>query len=137
LSADNTTPRPVLFKKRDCAYFDDGHTQRLKINGNSDFFKAYILHDDRKPLSTWIDNLNRYSVKECQKLLDPNNPSRNSLITRVRKTKILAPIFVFFYCLLVKGLVLIGWAGWHYTIQRTIVEMLFALRLIEEEKLKA
>jgi glycosyltransferase involved in cell wall biosynthesis len=136
LSADNTTPRPVLFRKRNCSYFDDGHTQRLKINGKSDFLSSYILHDDRKPLSNWIDNLNRYSIKECQKLLDPNNRSRNSLITKIRRTKILAPLFVFFYCLVVKGLILNGWAGWHYTIQRTMVEMLFALRLIEEENLK-
>ncbi|HEX9153089.1 MAG TPA: glycosyltransferase family 2 protein [Flavobacterium sp.] len=137
LLADNTTPRPVLFIKRSCSYFDDGHTQRLLINGKSGFLKSHIFHDDRKPLSNWIDNLNRYSVKECQKLLDPNNRSRNSLITRIRMTKVLAPLFVFFYCLIVKGLFLNGWAGWHYTIQRTIVEMVFALRLIEEEKLKA
>lgn len=136
LSADNTTPRPVLFRKANCSYFDDGHTQRLKIDGKSDFLNSYILHDDRKPLSKWVDNLNRYSVKECGKLLDPNNRSQSSLITKIRKTKILAPIFVFFYCLVVKGLILNGWAGWHYTIQRTMVEMLFALRLIEEEKLK-
>lgn len=137
LLTNNTTPRPVFFRKTKCSYIDDGHAHRLVISGGEGFYKSFILHDDRKSLTRWLYNLNGYSVKECQKLLDPDNPGRNSLITKIRKTKILAPIFVFFYCLFFKGLILNGWAGWHYTIQRTMVEMLFALRLIEEEKLKA
>jgi glycosyltransferase involved in cell wall biosynthesis len=136
LRTNNTTPRPVLFKKSKCSYFDDGHAHRLQISGNQGFFKSFILHDDRKPLTRWLNNLNGYSVKECQKLINPHNPGRHTLTTKIRKTKVLAPFIVFFYCLLVKGLLLNGWAGWHYTIQRTMVEMLFALRLIEEEKLK-
>src|SRR5436190_18644860 len=56
LISDNTTPRPVLFKKQNCIYYDDGHTQRLKINGATGYFKNYILHDDRKSLSRWLSN---------------------------------------------------------------------------------
>lgn len=133
---NNTTARPVLFRRSKGIYIDDGHAHRLQIVGGEGFYRSFILHDDRKPLTRWINNLNGYSEKECQKLTDPNNPSRNTIITKIRKTKILAPFFVFFYCLIFKGLILNGWAGWHYTIQRTMVEMLFALRLIEEEKLK-
>ena len=136
LLRNNTTRRPVLFRKSNCTYYDDGHTQRLKINGKTKAFKSYIFHNDRKPLSRWLSNLDRYSVKECAKLLDERDPRYNSFVPRVRRTKILAPFLVFFYCLLLNGAILDGWRGWHYTIQRTIVEFWFALRLIEEEKLK-
>jgi glycosyltransferase involved in cell wall biosynthesis len=135
LRKDNTTPRPVLFKKADCIYYDDGHTQRLKINGATGFFKQPILHDDRKSLSRWLSNQDGYSIKECNKLLHFDEKDA-SFSSKIRKNKILAPFIVFFYSLFVKGLILDGWAGWHYTLQRTMVEMLLALRLIEEEKLK-
>lgn len=135
LRKDNTTSRPVLFKKLDCMYYDDGHTQRLKINGITGHFKQSILHDDRKSLSRWLSNQDSYSLKECNKLLSSSNIDI-SFSAKIRKNKVLAPFMVFFYSLFVKGLIFDGWAGWHYTLQRTMVEMLLALRLIEEEKLK-
>ena len=134
LTSDNTTPRPVLFIKSNCNYFDDGHTQRLEVAGATGFFKSCILHDDRKSLSRWLSNQDKYSVKECDKLLNAD-PDKLSFISKIRKTKIFAPIFVFLYCLFVKRLILCGWHGWHYTLQRTIVEMLLTLRLIEKTKL--
>lgn len=135
LRKDNTTARPVLFKKADCIYYDDGHTQRLRINGESGHFKEAILHDDRKSLSRWLSNQDSYSIKECNKLLNTNE-NELTFSSKIRKNKVIAPFIVFFYSLFVKGLILDGWAGWHYTLQRTMVEMLLALRLIEEEKLK-
>jgi glycosyltransferase involved in cell wall biosynthesis len=135
LRKDNTTARPVLFKKESCTYYDDGHTQRLRINGTTATFKNAILHDDRKSLSRWLSNQDSYSIKECNKLLTSSS-EKLPFSSRIRKNKVLAPFFVFFYSLFVKGLILDGWAGWHYTLQRTMVEMLLAIRLIEEEKLK-
>ncbi|QJD96956.1 glycosyltransferase family 2 protein [Mucilaginibacter robiniae] len=133
---NNTTPRPVLFKRNAGSYFDDGHAHRLKIDGAEGFYHSKILHDDQKSLSRWISNQDGYSIRECNKLLDSSNPDANSILNRIRCTKVLAPFFVFFYCLFVRGLFLSGWAGWYYTLQRTMVEILFALRLIEEENLK-
>ncbi|CAN5469668.1 glycosyltransferase family 2 protein [soil metagenome] len=135
LTADNTTPRPILFRHSDCMYFDDGHTQRLKIDGETGSFRSKILHDDRKSLTRWLANQSSYSIKECDKLIG-ESLDKLSFISKLRKQKILAPIFVFFYCLIVKRAIFGGWRGWHYTLQRTIVEMLLALRLIEETKLK-
>ncbi|WDF54455.1 glycosyltransferase family 2 protein [Mucilaginibacter sp. KACC 22063] len=134
LLSNNTTPRPVLFKTKLGSYFDDGHAHRLSITGSIGDFKSKIWHDDRKSLTRWLNNQNGYSVRECDKLLDLNNADRNSIINKLRRTKVLAPFFVFFYCLFVKGLIFNGWAGWYYTLQRTVVEMLFALRLIEAEE---
>jgi glycosyltransferase involved in cell wall biosynthesis len=136
LMGDNTTPRPVLFQKDLCTYYDDGHAHRLTINGESGSFKHYILHDDRKSLSRWLSNQDRYSIKECDKLLQIEGKESPSFIAKIRKTKIFAPVFVFFYCLFFKGLILNGWTGWYYTLQRTMVEMLFALRMIENEKME-
>lgn len=135
LVGNNTTPRAVLFRKGRGVYFDDGHAHRLHINGVSGSYRAKIWHDDRKSLSRWMSNQDKYSIRECEKLLDPANPERSSIINRIRRTKVLAPFVVFFYCLFIKGLFLNGWAGWYYTLQRTMVEIVFALRMIEEEHL--
>ena len=132
LRGNNTTPRPVLFQKSLCMYYDDGHTQRLQINGKTGTFTNKVDHDDRKPLSRWLTNQAAYSIRECEMLMHtPKN--KLTLTSKIRKTKVLAPLFIFFYCLFVKGLILDGWRGWYYTLQRTIVEMLFALRLIEHD----
>lgn len=135
LLKDNTTPRPVLFKKALCSYFDDGHTQRLQIGGDIGIYKALILHDDRKSFSRWLSNQDGYAIKEANKLIASAGEGL-PLSSKIRKTKIFAPFIVFFYSLFVKGLIFNGWRGWHYTLQRTMVEMILALRLIEEEKLK-
>jgi hypothetical protein len=48
-----------------------------------------------------------------------------------------APVAMFLYLLFVRGLVLDGWPGWYYVMQRTIAEMLLSLRLLtEREKLE-
>jgi hypothetical protein len=44
---------------------------------------------------------------------------------------VLAPPLVFFYTLFAKGLLLDGWPGWFYAYQRTLVELLILLRLLE------
>ena len=135
LISNNTTARPVLFRKESVFYVDDGHAHRLELNGKAGLYKSSILHDDRKSLSRWLNNQDGYSIRECAKLLDPENQSAQSIINKIRRTKIFAPFLVFFYSLFVKGLILNGWAGWYYTLQRTMVEMLWAIRMIEDEKL--
>ena len=132
LRSNNTTPRPVLFKKEKCLYYNDGHTQRLRINGELGTYKNKIWHDDRKPLLRWLINQSAYSVKEAEMLLNAP-PDILSLPSKIRKTKIFAPFFIFFYSLFVKRLILDGWRGWYYTLQRTIAESLISLRLIEDK----
>lgn len=135
LRSNNTTPRPVLFQKELCKYYDDGHTQRLRINGNTEMFSNKMDHDDRKPLSRWLSNQASYSIKECT-MLTSTPAGELSILSKIRKTKVVAPFLVFFYCLFIQGLILDGWRGWHYTLQRTMVEMLFSLRLIEHDHFK-
>lgn len=129
-------PREVLFRKNKAIYIDDGHTQLLKNQGNSGQLSSYIHHDDRKPLSRWLWSQDRYMILESKKLLEtPHNEL--SLGDRIRKQKILAPLIILVYCLILKGGILDGWHGWYYTFQRVLAEILLSIHLIEAEKLKS
>lgn len=132
LTTNNTTPRPVLFKLKDCIYYDDGHTQRLKVNGKTSDLKNKILHDDRKPLSRWLLNQSVYSVKEADMLLSKSD-AELGFLEKLRKKRIYTPLLMFFFCLFRKRMIFNGKRGWHYTLQRTIVEMLISLRLTEDK----
>jgi glycosyltransferase involved in cell wall biosynthesis len=125
-------PRQVLFRKNKSIYIDDGHTQLLQVNGKSGNLHAYIYHDDRKPLSRWLQSQDRYLLIEAQKLL--TTPNRElSFGDRLRKQKVIAPFVILLYCLILKGGILDGWAGWYYAWQRMLAEILLAIRLIELE----
>ena len=52
---------------------------------------------------------------------------------KLRRKMVVAPFLVFFYTLLVKGLILDGWPGWFYVFQRTFAEIMLALRLLEKK----
>ena|SRR5437762_2003288 len=123
-------PRAVLFRRSRCRYEQNGHTQLLRIGGKHSCLKSFIYHDDRKPLSTWLKAQNRYALLEAQHLL-ANSGSELNIADRVRRWLVPAPPLVFFYTLFVKGLVLNGWPGWYYALQRTLAEILLSLRLIE------
>jgi glycosyltransferase involved in cell wall biosynthesis len=128
-------PRLALFRKVSATYIDDGHTQLLKLQGNSSKLDAYIHHDDRKPLSRWLWAQDRYMVIEAKKLLE--TPDRElSWGDRIRKQKIIAPFIILIYCLIIKGGILDGWQGWYYAFQRTLAELLLAIHLIETKHLR-
>ena len=127
-------PREVLFRKDKAIYIDDGHTQLLENKGKSNQLSAYIHHDDRKPLSRWLWAQDRYMVIESKKLLEtPDNEL--SLGDRIRKRKILAPLIIFIYCLIIKGGILDGWHGWYYAFQRVLAEILLSIHIIGAEKI--
>ncbi len=127
-------PREVLFRKEKAVYLDDGHTQRLRVNGKSDMLSSYIHHDDRKPLSRWLWAQDRYMIIESKKLLETPD-SELSFGDRIRQQKILAPFVILFYCLILNKGILDGWAGWYYALQRMLAEILLSIRLIETERL--
>ncbi|MBD2201168.1 glycosyltransferase family 2 protein [Calothrix sp. FACHB-1219] len=128
-------PRKVLYKRTKAHYKQDGHAHRVSVEGNCKLLYSYIYHDDRKSLSRWLWAQDRYMVIEAKKLLETPN-SKLSLGDRIRKQKILAPIIILFYCLILKGGILDGWRGCYYAFQRVLAEVLLAIHLIEAEKLK-
>jgi hypothetical protein len=109
----------------------DGHTQHLRVEGTISNLHNAIIHDDRKPLSRWLQSQDRYMKIEAPHLLSAPN-SRLKVQDRLRKNVFLAPPILFLYLLFVRGLILDGWPGWYYVAQRTAAELLLSLRLVTE-----
>jgi glycosyltransferase involved in cell wall biosynthesis len=123
-------PRTVLYRREKASYRQEGHTQRVVLDGEILPLKGVIYHDDRKPLARWLTSQQRYAREEAEYLL---NSSRRAL-RRTDKFRLMgwpAPIVVFFYTLFVRGCLLDGWPGWCYALQRTIAEMLLALEILD------
>jgi glycosyltransferase involved in cell wall biosynthesis len=131
LRASIYPPRVILFRTKRARYVDEGHTQQLRIKGKLAKFKGKVWHDDRKPLARWFHSQDRYSKMEATYLQGAKDEDLSRL-DRVRKNwLIVVPMAMPMYLLLVRGLVFDGWNGWYYTFQRTVAEMMLALRLLE------
>lgn len=132
LRASLYPPRTVLYRKHKARYRDEGHGHRVQIDGPLQTLRARILHDDRKPLDRWLAEQNRYAVREAEHLLKSPLGELNRA-DRLRRKMVLAPWLVLLYTLFIKGLVLDGWAGWYYALQRTLAETMLSLRLLEQK----
>lgn len=121
--------RAVLFDRHRCRYVRDGHTQLLSVEGPTGKLSASIDHDDRKPLSRWLDSQRKYALLEADKLEEEKNPS--GMPDRVRKRIWPAVPLTLIYTLFVKRAVFDGWAGWYYALQRTYAELLLSLVLLD------
>lgn len=133
LRASVYPPRTVLFRRDRARYRNDGHTQILKADGPILSLTGLIHHDDRKPLSRWLLSQDRYMLIEAPHLL--GTPATClSQQDRLRRRAFLAPAVLFLYLMFARGLILDGWPGWYYVFQRTLAEMLLALRIITERE---
>jgi glycosyltransferase involved in cell wall biosynthesis len=128
-------PRKVLYRRDNAIYEDDGHAHRVKVEGKTAWLSSYILHDDRKPLTRWLNSQDRYMVQEVEKLRETHGRSLG-LADSIRRKKVLAPFILLFYCLVIQRGILDGWAGWYYALQRLLAETLLSIRLIEDEQLR-
>jgi glycosyltransferase involved in cell wall biosynthesis len=130
-------PRAVLYRRRLAEYRDEGHGHRVQVKGRLLQWNGKIDHDDRKPLSYWIQAQDRYAVLEAR-LLSSTSSEHLNFQDRLRKKIFFAAPAMFLYLLIGRGLILDGWPGWYYVFQRTIAEMLLSLRLLtERERLEA
>lgn len=125
-------PRQVLYRRTQATYHNDGHAHRVSINGTVRPLSGYIYHDDRKPLSRWLWAQDRYMVLEAKKLR-ATPVYQLSWGDRLRRQTPFAPAVILLYCLLLKGGILDGKAGWYYALQRTLAEILLAIRLMQDE----
>ena len=123
-------PVIVLFRKAVTHVEQDGHCQRARVRGTVRELAGRIHHDDRKSLARWLNSQAGYMKLEADKL-ERAPKSELALIDRMRRLIFVAPPVVFFYCLFVRGGLLDGWAGWSYTLQRTVAEIILSLTLIE------
>lgn len=120
----------VLFRREAATYEQDGHTQRVSINGEVLNLRARVLHDDRKPLASWCISQTRYTRLEAQKLMTTQSQEL-SWPDRMRRLCVVAPPLMLIYCLFVRGGILDGWAGFRYAFERTIAELMLSLHLIQ------
>jgi glycosyltransferase involved in cell wall biosynthesis len=120
----------VLYRRAGASYVQDGHTQRVAIDGTVITLECPLLHDDRKPLRQWFQAQQRYTRLEANKLL-ATPASELSLNDRVRRWRVVAPVAVLFYCLIIRGGIFDGWPGLYYAFQRMMAELMLSLYLLE------
>ncbi len=129
LRASLYPPRIVLLRADRCEFYMDGHTQRVRVDGDVARLATTIVHDDRKPMSRFIARQRRYMRDEAEKIRNAN-PLALSMASRLRKLIVVAPIAVVFHTLFVKGLILDGTAGLRYTWERFVAELILSRELI-------
>ncbi|MBY0493714.1 MAG: glycosyltransferase family 2 protein [Cyanobacteria bacterium] len=127
-------PVTVLIRRAVARYLQDGHTQRVRVEGTVLPLSARILHDDRKPLSHWIASQVRYMRLEADKLTTAPSSSLG-YPDRVRKLIVMAPPLVFLRCLVIEGGMFDGWPGLFYALQRATAELILSLSLVERRVL--
>jgi glycosyltransferase involved in cell wall biosynthesis len=122
--------RAVLYRKTSATYVDEGHTQRVRIEGELGTLAYPIFHDDRKPISRWFGSQARYAALEATYLLDRE---RSSLVgvDRLRLLIVLAPLLMLMYVLFVKRCLFDGWPGWYYALQRACAEAMLSIELLD------
>lgn len=129
LRASLYPPRAVLYAREGAVYEQDGHTQRLVLAGRRPvFLPEPLLHDDRKSFSRWRENQRKYALLEVEKLRHAD-PAGLGWPDKLRRTGWAAPLIIVPYILFVRGLVLDGWRGVLYALERGYVEFILAFYL--------
>jgi len=119
----------VLYRRAHAQYEQDGHTQRVRVDGAVTPLRARICHDDRKSLSHWLGAQARYMELEAVKLTTVASGSLG-IADRLRRWIVIAPPAMFFYCYLVRGGILDGRPGLFYALQRATSEAILSMFLV-------
>lgn len=125
-------PRTVLFRRENCSFVQDGHTQLLTGDEPAGMLRSMIDHDDRKPLSRWLKSQAAYAALEAGKLSGEVNGDLG-FPDRLRKAIWPAAPLTLLYTLFVKGTLFDGWNGIYYALQRTYAELLLSLELLSRK----
>jgi glycosyltransferase involved in cell wall biosynthesis len=118
----------VLYRREAASYVQDGHTQRVALAGPIENLQALMRHDDRKSFKRWLASQARYTELEAQKLRVAN-PAELDWADRMRRWRFVVPPVMLVYCLIVRGGILDGWAGFYYAFQRATAELMLSHRL--------
>ncbi len=121
-------PVTVLYRRDAASYVQDGHTQRVAVQGKIGELQAPLMHDDRKSLRRWFRSQSRYTELEARKLLAADS-TELGLADRMRRWVVVVPPVMLVYCLVVRGGVLDGWQGFYYAFQRTVAELMLSVNL--------
>jgi len=131
-SLSGTLYPPVigLYRPERAHYVQDGHTQRVVVDGAVSELKSIVFHDDRKPLGRWLVAQDRYAQLECELLLK-RSWSELRWQDRLRKLMFVTPWLVPLYCLTAGKGFMDGWPGMYYAMQRGVAEAVLSLKLME------
>jgi glycosyltransferase involved in cell wall biosynthesis len=121
-------PVTVLYRREAAAYVQDGHTQRVVVDGRVEDLRAPFLHDDKKPLRRWLTSQARYAELEAERII---KREARDLTDWLRRCLIVLPPATLFYCLIVRGGIFDGWPGFYYAFQRTLAELMLSLYLLD------
>jgi glycosyltransferase involved in cell wall biosynthesis len=121
----------ALFRRERSRYVQDGHTQRVIVNGALGRISAPILHDDRKPFARWLDSQLKYATLERNKIETTGASRSLGLKDWLRSKTPFSPIAVGLYCLLVRGGILEGRAGLYYALQRMAAEAIISAAIFD------
>ena len=121
-------PVTVLYRREAATYIQDGHTQWVALDGPIESLRGPMFHDDRKSLKTWFNAQARYTELEAQKLRSAQRAELN-FPDRLRRWRIVMPPAMFVYCLIIRGGIFDGRAGFYYAFQRAIAELMLSHRL--------
>lgn len=121
-------PRVVLARRGRARFVEDGHAHRLVGERRTGRLAGVIFHDDRKPRARFLAGQARYAAQEAEKIL--GSPSRElSTADRLRRVGWIAPWLVPLWCLLLRGGILDGRAGWIYAGERAVAEWVLAIEI--------
>ena len=121
-------PRVVLLRVGHCTFRQDGHTQRVDVDGEVRKLRARIIHDDRKPFGRFVARQRRYMRQEASKLR--STPWRElNAAGRIRKLRVVAPFAVVGHTLFAKRLWRDGFPGFRYAFERFVAEVVLAAEM--------
>ncbi len=129
LRASLYPPRIILASTAHAAFMQDGHTQRLLVDGDLGELHTRVIHDDRKSFRRFVARQKVYMRQEAAKLRNADPRSLN-LAARIRKLIVVAPFAVLVHTLFVKGLVLDGPPGLRYALERFVAELILSRELL-------
>ena len=121
-------PVTVLYRRDAATYVQDGHTQRVALEGRIQELRSPMFHDDRKSFKRWFNSQARYTELEARKLRAADRAELN-LVDRLRRWHVVVPPAMLVYCLIVRRGILDGRAGFYYAFQRTVAELMLSHRL--------
>ena len=128
LRASLYPPRIVLFRRNSGTVIQDGHAHRVRVAGRVERLQNPIIHDDRKPMSRFIERQRIYMRQEAEKLR--STPWRDlTAAGRVRRLFVIAPFAALAYTLFAKRTILDGRAGLQYAFERFLAESILTAEL--------
>src|SRR5262249_33693707 len=129
-------PLVVLYRKGLATFVQEGHSQRIVLEGRVLPLTHPILHDDRKPIARWFEAQRSYARQDPDHL---QSSARRELKwqDRVRLLIGVAPPLMFLYVYVLRGGILDGWRGLYYALQRAFAELLLSIELLDRKLRRA